>query len=372
MIISSYFIMSQDGAFSPSALFGGSTYIRIILLLRSVMGYLGVVTFFASVQLIPVGDAMVLSMLSPFVASALSVLILKEPWYFHEVFCIVMSFGGAIFVVKPPFLFGSSSSVDSSNHWIGVSYSILSAFSAGCAYLFVRMLGTSAQLHWSNVCFTHGLFNTLFSIPVSALVFQENLWSRLTWKHGWLVAMAGLVGGPSQILMTIGMQREKSGAATAMRMSDVFFSFIWQAVFTTDAVSGYSVIGAMLVLCSIVIILVFKKSAVADDVESDDKDEDTTTISSNSSNDVELSECSNNESIYVQLSVDESTHGDSLLLYKSIISDDIIEEKTTGSPPLNPMILKGVASNMLLLMSNMGKEVGQYSTISTNEEENIE
>jgi hypothetical protein len=184
--------------------------------------------------------------------------------------------------------------------------------------------------------------------------------------------MAGLVGGPSQILMTIGMQREKSGAATAMRMSDVFFSFIWQAVFTTDTVSGYSVIGAMLVLCSIVIILVFKKSAVAVDVESDGKDEDTTTISSNSSNDVELSECSNYESIYVQLSVDESTHGDSLLLYKSTISDDIIEEKTTGSPPLNPMILKGVASNMLLLMANKGKEVGQYSTISTNEEENIE
>jgi hypothetical protein len=178
--------------------------------------------------------------------------------------------------------------------------------------------------------------------------------------------MAGLVGGPSQILMTIGMQREKSGATTAMRMSDVFFSFIWQAIFTADAVSGYSVIGAMLVLFSIVIILVFKKSAVVVDVEGDGKDEDTTTVSTISSNDVELSKCSNSESSYIQLSVDESTHGDSAM------SDDIIEEKTTGGSPLNPMILKGVASNILLLMSNKDKEGGQYSTISTNEEENIE
>jgi len=320
------------------------------------MGFLGVVTFFASVQLIPIGDAMVLSMLSPFVASTLSVLILKEPWYLHEIICIFMSFGGAILVVKPPFLFGSS--VDSSDHWMGVSYSLLSAFSAGCAYVFVRILGTSAQLHWSNVCFTHGLLNTVFSIPVSPFIFQENLLSRLTWKHGLLISLAGLVGGPSQILMTIGMQREKSGAATAVRMSDVFFSFIWQAIFTTDIVSWLSVAGAVLVLCSIIIILICKKNAAADEGDVDDKDQ-ATVISTVNGDDVELSEF-NRESIYVQLAVDESTHGDSGL--SSDPRSDHIVDASAG--PKNS-ILKGV-TNMLLLLSNKEGDTG-YSTLKINE-----
>jgi hypothetical protein len=66
------------------------------------------------------------------------------------------------------------------------------------------------------------------------------------------------IGGPSQILMTIGMQREKSATATAMRMSDVLFGFIWQALFTSDTVSALSLLGAGLVSLSIVLVVLFK------------------------------------------------------------------------------------------------------------------
>jgi hypothetical protein len=62
--------------------------------------------------------------------------------------------------------------------------------------------------------------------------------------------------------MTIGMQREKSAAATAMRMSDLLFGFIWQALFTADEVSRMSVAGALLVSSSILIIVLFKQSEV--------------------------------------------------------------------------------------------------------------
>jgi hypothetical protein len=58
--------------------------------------------------------------------------------------------------------------------------------------------------------------------------------------------------------MTVGMQKEKSSLATAMRMSDVVAGFFLQAVATSDAVNSLSVLGAALVTGSILIIVVFK------------------------------------------------------------------------------------------------------------------
>jgi hypothetical protein len=46
-----------------------------------------------------------------------------------------------------------------------------------------------------------------------------------------------------QAAMTAGMQREKSATAVAMRMSDMLFGFIWQALITTDPIDSYSATG---------------------------------------------------------------------------------------------------------------------------------
>jgi hypothetical protein len=68
-----------------------------------------------------------------------------------------------------------------------------------------------------------------------------------------------MVGSVSQICMTYGMQREKSATATAMRMSDVLFGFIWQALFTSEIVSVLSIVGALLVMSSIIVVVVAKQ-----------------------------------------------------------------------------------------------------------------
>ncbi len=60
--------------------------------------------------------------------------------------------------------------------------------------------------------------------------------------------------------MTLGMQREKSATARAMRMSDVVFGFIWQVLFTPDPISYLSVLGAILVTGSIMVVVIFKPS----------------------------------------------------------------------------------------------------------------
>lgn len=58
--------------------------------------------------------------------------------------------------------------------------------------------------------------------------------------------------------MTVGMQREKSATASAMRMSDVVFSYLMEFFFTQDNLNFLSVFGSFLVTFSVLIIVYFK------------------------------------------------------------------------------------------------------------------
>ncbi len=63
---------------------------------------------------------------------------------------------------------------------------------------------------------------------------------------------------PFFLQMTIGMLQEKPIKASAMRMFDIVFAFIFQATLTTDPVSGLSVLGAAMVVASVLVILFLK------------------------------------------------------------------------------------------------------------------
>jgi hypothetical protein len=66
--------------------------------------------------------------------------------------------------------------------------------------------------------------------------------------------------------MTVGMQREKSASASAMRMSDVAFGFLWQAIFTSDNINLLSAIGAVMVMAGVMVIVIYKQVEVKKEV----------------------------------------------------------------------------------------------------------
>eukprot|EP01034_Spumella_vulgaris_P028615 gene28615-35501_t len=207
------------------------------------------------------GDATVLTMLSPLIASIAGYFILGEPWRLPEFVATTVSLTGAAFVARPSFIFGSTENTDSDSHEValGVIFALIAALSAGFAYVLVRMLGTVAKMPWANVCFAQALCQIVLAIPSLYLAGQVITFD-LTGAEVGLIFLGGFIGAWSQIAMTVGMQREKSALATGMRMSDVVFGFLWQALFTTDEVSMLSVVGAVLVSSSIVILVVCKQT----------------------------------------------------------------------------------------------------------------
>lgn len=258
-----YYDADRIAGKGPS-LFGDTNYVRWIMFLRSVIGYGGIAFSFLAVEYMPMGDATVLVMLSPLVATIGGFIILGEPWRLPEFVATVVSLTGATLVAKPTFIFGNSNSsavsdAEAANTATGVVLSLIAALCAGMAYVCVRMLGTVAKMPWANVCFVQALGQVGLSIPSLYLAGQHLTLNMSAYEYG-LIVLVGFVGAWSQIAMTVGMQREKSALATGMRMSDVVFGFIWQALFTADPVSLLSVAGAVLVTASIIILVVFKQA----------------------------------------------------------------------------------------------------------------
>lgn len=270
----------------PVKLFGNSLFIKVMLFLRAVIGFGSIAFSFLAAEYISIGDSTVLIMLSPMIASIASYLLLGESWRVPEFVATILSIIGAILVAKPAFIFGeqhdndgypshgsdsestssSSASSDSSgtsshDFTVGVLCGLSAALFAGFAFICVRVLGTTAKMPWANVCFSQALAQILLSPPCLIIAGQSfnEIFELTPWEY-FLIFAGGFIGAWSQISMTLGMQREKSATATAMRMSDVVFGFIWQMLFTPDPISYLSVLGALLVTGSIMVVVIFKPS----------------------------------------------------------------------------------------------------------------
>jgi drug/metabolite transporter (DMT)-like permease len=228
LLLSSYFIYHNEDrrAGKGPKLFGDTYWVSFMLFMRSVAGFGSIAFGFLAVELIPIGDELVLVALSPLMASILSYFILGEPWRLPELFGTMLSLVGVVMVAKPPVLFGGSLHHDST-FYRGVTYALVSACCAAMTFIFVRILGTTAKMPWANVVLSQAIGQIVLAIP-GLLIFGQHLTLNISPYVASLLLFGGCVGAWSQVLMTIGMQREKSAAAAAVRKSDVAFGFLWQ------------------------------------------------------------------------------------------------------------------------------------------------
>jgi drug/metabolite transporter (DMT)-like permease len=254
-----YFSEERKNGTGPK-LFGNSKFVTWMLFVRSFTGFLGISSGFLSTEMLSIGDSTVLVMLSPTIASLLGYLILGEPWRLPEFIGTVLSFLGVVFIARPESIFGSTfqENTDKSTFYIGVCVALFCAMVSACVFISIRILGTSAKTPWPYVNFSQSLGQIILS-PLTFPIFGVSFHQPITTTVVLFLLSGGIVGAFSQIAMTVGMQREKSAAASAMRMSDVIFGFLWQILFTPDPVDKLSIFGALLVSLSILVVVIFKQ-----------------------------------------------------------------------------------------------------------------
>lgn len=132
------------------------------LLLRAVIGYIGVIlNFYAIDHIGSISDASILNKLSPFFAIVFSVFLLKEKPKIPEIIFVLIAFGGAMFVVKPTF----------SMQVLPALAGFAGGMCAGFAYTCVRVLGQKGERGMMTV-FIFAAFSTVVSLPFVIIWYE--------------------------------------------------------------------------------------------------------------------------------------------------------------------------------------------------------
>ncbi len=135
---------------------------RLDLVLRSAVGYTGVILNFYAIGRLSISDASLLNKMSPFFAIIFSAFLLKERANKIQWAIITTAFIGALFVIKPTF----------QNAELGASIAgFVGGMCAGAAYTFVRR-ATGKGVKSYYVVFFFSAFSTLAALSVTLIGYQ--------------------------------------------------------------------------------------------------------------------------------------------------------------------------------------------------------
>lgn len=213
---------------------------RGLLVLRGVLGFVALTSFYYAVVNLPLADATVIQYTNPVWAALIAVAALGERMHRREVVLVLASLGGVILATRPSFLFGGASLPT-----VPVAVGLVAALFSAAAYVTVRKLGETD--HTMVIVFYFSLIATIGAIPIAA--------PRVVWPTPleWLVLVGvGVATQLGQVFMTIGLRRERAGRATAASYLAVAFAAIWGLLFYREVPSGWLVAGALIIVASTV------------------------------------------------------------------------------------------------------------------------
>lgn len=181
---------------------------RGLLLLRSILGMLGVACYFYSIEYLNLADAVIINKFAPFFVVLLSWLILKEKIGKGQILALILAIIGAGFVTKPTF------DVSVLPALIG----LLAAFFAGCAYVTVSYLRRSDTPE--TIVFYFTLVTSIFMIPFAF----SGSWILPTGFDLLKALGLGVFSTLGQILMTYGYRYADASEVSIYSYSDIIYS----------------------------------------------------------------------------------------------------------------------------------------------------
>lgn len=228
---------------------------RIILVLRCFVGTTGLMLSFYAFRHMPLADASVVIFSTPVFVAIFARLFLREACGMFNVITILLTLIGVVLITRPPFLFddGSAGLVDEqvieTNYDVWGPVAALSSTLFGAnAYVLLRAL---KGLHFSVIMTNFGAFALVYTLIV-CYYLGALCWPLCGTDRVLVIALA-LFSFGGQILLTLALQYEQAGPVAIARSADIVFAFIWQIMFFRETPNVYSVLGALLVVSSVVL-----------------------------------------------------------------------------------------------------------------------
>ena len=219
---------------------------------RAFFGALGGPIRYWAAKEMEYGDSVALGSLTPVFAALFSRLLWKEKVNILTIAALFIGLAGVIIVAKPSFLFGESTGIRNSFiPLIPFAGSIIFAFAFSC----MRKIGTEV----SPILIS--LLVSIFVIP-DGIIFQLIYGEKFVFPDCYTDRIVLCVGGfglfAALLLLNRGLALEKSGPGVLIRNCDIVIAYIIQVAFFDSVPDVLSIVGALLVISSAVIVTVNK------------------------------------------------------------------------------------------------------------------
>ena len=213
-----------------------------LLLLRGLLGTIGFLFYFAALQRIPLADTVILFQSHPVVIALLGPWLLRErnrPWHWP---LLVLSLLGVALVVGP----------SSQGDVTGRLFGLCSALMGGLAYSMIRLASSSVPVLTITLSFP--LVAVLVAGPAILLDAPGCDWVPPTAADWWRLLGVGVTSTAGQILLTLGISRVPAARGSAVSNTQVVFAMIWGLLFLGEVPSPWTLLGAALVVTSVVLL----------------------------------------------------------------------------------------------------------------------
>jgi drug/metabolite transporter (DMT)-like permease len=211
---------------------------RVLLIVRGMLGFLGLSSVYYAVTHLPLAEATVIQYLYPPLTATLASLLLRERLERSVVASMGLGLTGLLLIAQPAALFGGvAAPLDPA----GLIAALLGAFFSACAYVTVRTLGQGE--HPLVIVF----YFPLVALPASlASMGPHALWPEgLEWC--WLLLL-GLFTQIGQVSVTRGFASAAAGRMAAFSYVQVLFAGLWGALIFNERPTPLSLIGALLII----------------------------------------------------------------------------------------------------------------------------
>lgn len=205
-----------------------------LLFLRGLFGTLGLVTFFYTVQRMPMGTAVTIQYLSPVFTAILGMFILRETVKPVQWLCFALAFAGVLLIK------GFSTDIT----WSLLAVGIASAFFSGLAYNTIRVL--REKEHPLVVVLHFQLFGTLVGGLALLIDWQTPAWSD------WLpLILMGVFTQLGQDNLTRSLQQEQVARVSLLNYLGVIYALVFGWLIFGEWPSATDFLGFAIVLGSV-------------------------------------------------------------------------------------------------------------------------
>ena len=202
------------------------------LFLRASFGTIGVIT--------NMSDAMMLNKLSPFFAMLTSIIVLKEAADGFQWAAILTAIAGAIFVVKPSFLFGNLGI--SGDSVFPLTVALIGGICAGIAYTFLRKATLKGERGIVVVAF-FSTFSCIALIPFIIFTYEP-----ITWLQFFFCVMTGVAACFGQIFITSAYAACPAKEISIYDYSTVIFTALLGLIVLGEVPDFLSIIGYAIII----------------------------------------------------------------------------------------------------------------------------